>query len=58
MKFPGVVAVFLSTKMWLAWHNVSKKACDASLGEKTDLNLLGVWLILTMSSYIRILSSN
>ena len=27
-EVPGVLAVLISSKMWLAWRDVPKKACD------------------------------
>ena len=38
-EVPGVEAVLLSSKMWPAWRNVSKKACGVK--KKKLLFLLG-----------------
>ena len=34
-EVPGVVAVLFSSKMWLAWCDVSKKACGVILRPHT-----------------------
>ena len=35
-EVPGVVAVLLTSKMWPAWHDVSKKACGIIMRPRTQ----------------------